>query len=82
MSVKKPEEMSLDELKAKEKLLQLAMGLFGIILILITAVGIYMDVNIKGSVVFIILPAAFLPLLLGLSAQLKKIKMEIASRNT
>jgi len=82
MSVKKPEEMSLDELKAKEKSLQLAMGLFGIILILITAVGIYMDVNIKGSVVFIILPAAFLPLLLGLSAQLKKIKMEIASRNT
>ena len=82
MSVKKPEEMSLDELKAKEKLLQLAMGLFGIILILITAVGIYMDVNIKGSVVFIILPAAFLPLLLELSAQLKKIKMEIASRNT
>ena len=76
MSVKKPEEMSLDELKAKEKSLQLAMGLFGIILILITAVGIYMDVNIKGSVVFIILPAAFLPLLLGLSAQLKKIKME------
>ena len=55
MSVKKPEEMSLDELKAKEKSLQLAMGLFGIILILITAVGIYMDVNIKGSVVFIIL---------------------------
>jgi len=82
MSVKKPEEMSLDELKAKEKSLQLAMGLFGIILILITAVGIYMDVNIKGSVVFIILPAAFLPLLLELSAQLKKIKMEIASRNT
>ena len=82
MSVKKPEEMSLDELKAKEKSLQLAMGLFGIILILITAVGIYTDVNIKGSVVFIILPAAFLPLLLGLSAQLKKIKMEIASRNT
>ena len=74
--------MSLDELKAKEKSLQLAMGLFGIILILITAVGIYMDVNIKGSVVFIILPAAFLPLLLELSAQLKKIKMEIASRNT
>ena len=74
--------MSLDELKAKEKSLQLAMGLFGIILILITAVGIYTDVNIKGSVVFIILPAAFLPLLLGLSAQLKKIKMEIASRNT
>jgi len=82
MADKKPEEMSLDELKTKEKSLKLAMGLFAGVLILLAAVGIYMAFSKKGSVVFTVLPVAFLPLLLGLSAQLKKIKTEIASRNS
>ena len=50
MADKKPEEMSLDELKTKEKSLKLAMGLFAGVLILLAAVGIYMAFSKKAGV--------------------------------
>ena len=81
MAEKKLSEMNVDELKAKEKSLKFAMGMFAGILIVLFAVGLYMAFNGKGSTVFTILPLAFLPIYLGIYAQVKKIKTEIESRN-
>jgi hypothetical protein len=46
MADKKPEEMSLDELKTKEKSLKLAMGLFaGVLILLLLLESIWLSVK-------------------------------------
>ncbi len=72
--------LSIEELKTKEKSLKTAAGMLSGMMIVMLAVGIYMFFQ-KGFSVFSVLPIAFLPLVGGLFAKIKEVRTEIASRN-
>jgi len=72
--------LSLDELKTKEKSLKTAAGMLSGMMVVMLAVGIYMFFQ-KGFSVFSVLPVAFLPLVGGLFAKIKEVRSEMASRN-
>ena len=72
--------LSLDELKTKEKSLKTAAGMLSGMIVVMLAVGIYMFFQ-KGFSVFSVLPVAFLPLVGGLFAKIKEVRSEMASRN-
>lgn len=78
---KQPElsELTIEELEKKAKTSKTATGALAGILIVQLAAGIYLTIK-QGFNVFIILPVAFLPLILANIASLKKLKEEIASR--
>lgn len=80
MKENKYAQMSLEELKAKEKTLKSAISVFvGILMVLVFAV-VFLGVR-QGFSVFSILPVAFLPLILANINILKKLQEEIKSRN-
>jgi hypothetical protein len=72
--------LSLDELKTKEKSLKTAAGMLSGMMVVMLAVGIYMFFQ-KGFSVFSVLPIAFFPLVGGLVAKIKGVREEIATRN-
>lgn len=72
-------ELSLDELKTREKSLKNVAGILGGMMFVMFAVGIYMLFK-KGFSVFTVLPVAFFPLLGGMFAKIKAVKSEIATR--
>ncbi|WP_394992399.1 hypothetical protein [Emticicia sp.] len=73
-------QMSLEELKAKEKTLKSATSAFiGVLIVLVFAV-VFLGIR-QGFSVFSVLPVAFLPLLLVNISGLKKVQEEIKSRN-
>ena len=78
---KQPElsELSIDELEKKAKTSKVATGALAGILLVQLAAGIYLTTK-QGFNVFVILPLAFLPILLINVSSLKKIKEEIARR--
>ncbi len=79
MKENKYAQMSLDELKAKEKTLKSATSAFiGILIVLVFAV-VFLGIR-QGFSVFSVLPVAFLPLLLANISGLKKLQEEIKSR--
>jgi hypothetical protein len=72
--------LSIDELKAKEKSLKTAAGMLTGMMVVMFAVGIYMFFQ-NGFSVFSILPVAFMPLVGGLFAKIKDVRSEVASRS-
>ncbi len=80
MKQKSLSNLSLDELKTKEKSLMTAAGMLSGMMVVMLAVGIYMFFQ-KGFSVFSVLPVAFLPLVGGLFAKIKEVRSEMASRN-
>lgn len=79
---KEPELTSLTiaELEKRAKTTKTATGLLLGILIVQFVIGTYLTIK-QGFNVFIIIPIAFLPLVMVNFANLKKIKEEIAKRN-
>ncbi len=78
---KQPElsELSIEELEKKAKISKMATGaLLGILLVQLAA-GIYLT-TLQGFNIFVILPVAFLPILIANMVNLKKIKQEITTR--
>ena len=82
--MKKEEDLStltIEELNKKAKTSKLATGALAGILIVQLAVGIYLTIQ-QGFNVFIILPVAFLPILIINFTSIKKIDTEIARRES
>lgn len=80
MKPKSLPEMSLDELKNKEKTLKTAVTVLAVMIFLLFAIGLFLMVK-RGFSVFTFLPAVFLPLFTVNLNNLKKTKSEIQSRN-
>ena len=80
MKEKELKEMSLDELKKKEKTLKFSLGILvgSIIGLLIVCVIITIK---KGFQAFTIMPIAFLPIIISSFSGLKKLQAEINSRS-
>lgn len=82
--MKKAEEnlsvLSIEELNKKAKTAKLATGLLSGMLLVQFAVGIYMTTQ-QGFNAFLIVPVAFLPILIINFTNIKKINAEIARRN-
>jgi len=72
--------LSLDELKGKEKSLKMAAGMLSGMIVVMFAVGIYLFFQ-NGFSVFSVLPIAFFPLVGGLFVKIKGVREEIATRN-
>lgn len=73
--------LTLEELEKRAKTTKTATGmLFGIIIVQFV-IGIYLTFK-QGFNVFTVIPMAFLPMVFVNYASLKKIKAEIASRNS
>ncbi len=72
-------KLSLEELKKKQKGAQLATSLLTGIIIVQSAVGIYLTFT-NGFSVFTMMPVVFFPILMMSYNNLKKIREEIASR--
>ena len=79
MPEKKLDEMSSEELQKKQKSLKTGLGLLAGMVIVLAAAGSYLLG--KGISMFVLLPVVFLPFLLGINTQLKKIRLEIERRN-
>ena len=81
--MKKTEEdltkLSIEELIKKLKTTKLVSGLLAGMLLVQLAMGIYLTIQ-DGFSIFVVLPVAFLPILLINFTSIKKIKEEIASR--
>jgi hypothetical protein len=79
---KEPElsTLTIAELEKRAKTTKFATGLLLGILIVQFVIGAYLTIK-QGFTVFIIIPIAFLPLVVVNFANLKKIKEEIAKRN-
>ncbi|MBC8111494.1 MAG: redox-active disulfide protein 2 [Verrucomicrobia bacterium] len=73
--------MSLEELKNKEKTQRSASGILAGMIIALFVVSIFLFTK-QGFSVFTVLPITFLPILLANYSALKKIKEEIAARNS
>jgi 1,4-dihydroxy-2-naphthoate octaprenyltransferase len=71
--------LSIEELNKKAKTAKLVTGLLAGMLIVQFAVGIYMT-TLQGFNVFIVIPLAFLPILILNYTNIRKINEEIASR--
>ncbi len=80
MEQKQLTDMSIDELKSKEKTLQRSVSILAGVLIVMFITGIFLTIK-KGVNVFTMLPVVFLPILIASYSGLKKIKNEIISRN-
>ncbi|MDP3470118.1 MAG: hypothetical protein Q8S11_17385 [Daejeonella sp.] len=74
-------ELSQDELKNKAKTLKAANTILGTMLIILALASGYLTLQ-QGFTVFSALPVAFLPMFVINITNLKKIRNEIASRNT
>jgi len=72
-------ELSIEQLEKRAKTTKISTGGLSGILLMQLAAGIYLTIK-QGFNVFIILPLAFLPLVLVNITTLKKIKEEIATR--
>jgi hypothetical protein len=72
-------ELSIEQLEKRAKTTKISTGALSGILLVQLAAGIYLTIK-QGFNVFIILPVAFLPLVLVNISTLKKIKEEIATR--
>jgi hypothetical protein len=72
--------LSLEELNKKAKTAKTVTGLLGGLLFIQFAVGIYLTTQ-QGFNVFMIVPMAFLPILIVNFTNIKKINDEIARRN-
>jgi hypothetical protein len=79
MAEKKLSELSLDELKAKEKSFKQLLALMGLAIAIMLGCGIYLTI-IKGFNTFTVLPLAFLGILLPIVSKLKNVRAEIKSR--
>ena len=74
-------ELSPEQLKLKEKSLKTAVSLLSGMLIVLFAITGFLSYW-RGFSVFSVLPFVFLPMLLINIVNLRKIRTEIASRNT
>jgi Na+-transporting methylmalonyl-CoA/oxaloacetate decarboxylase beta subunit len=74
-------ELSLDELEKKLKTLKIANSFFIVSIVLQFFSGIYLTIN-KGFSPFLVLPVAFLPLLIININSIKNIKAEIVKRKS
>jgi hypothetical protein len=74
-------ELSIEELQKRAKMTKTATIMFGVILLLQFAIGVYLTLK-NGFNIFIILPAAFLPLMIVNLNSLKNINEEIAKRQS
>lgn len=74
-------QMSLDELKSKEKTLKSSMAILGGMIIVLLIVAVFLTIK-QGFGVFSILPIVFLPIFTMNIGNLKKIKNEITLRNS
>ena len=81
MIPKELSELSVEELKTKEKGLKVVVGIYIGILTFMSACSVYLTFQ-QGFNVFTILPVAFLPIFIGFLGNLKKVKNEIALRNS
>lgn len=81
MIPKELSELSVEELKTKEKGLKVVVGIYIGILTFMSACSVYLTIQ-QGFNVFTILPVAFLPIFIGFLGNLKKVKNEIALRNS
>jgi hypothetical protein len=77
--MKKPEELSIEQLKSKEKTLKITIAVLGGVVVLLLLVGMVLTIQ-KGFTIFSILPVAFLPFLSVLFSILKKTQAEIDTR--
>ena len=80
MEQKQLTNMSMDELKSKEKALQRAVSILAGTLVVMFIASTFLTIS-KGVNVFTMLPVVFLPILIASYSGLKKIKNEIISRN-
>jgi hypothetical protein len=77
--MKKLEELSIEQLKSKAKILKITIALFGGVIVLLLLVGMILTIQ-KGFTIFSALPIAFLPLLSILFGSFKKVQIEIDNR--
>jgi len=74
-------QMSLDELKSKEKTLKSSMAVLGGMIIVLLIVAVFLTIK-QGFGVFSILPIVFLPIFTVNIGNLKKVQNEITLRNS
>ena len=74
-------ELSIEDLNKKAKTAKTVTGLLAGLLIVQFAVGIYLTTQ-QGFNVFIVIPVAFVPILIFNFTNVKKINEEIARRNS
>ena len=72
--------LTIEELHKKAKTSKMASGALAGILIVQLAVGIYLTI-LQGFNVFIVIPIAFIPILILNFNEIKKINAEIARRS-
>lgn len=72
--------LSLEELNKRVKTTKLTTGILAGLLILQFAIGIYLTIK-QGFNMFIVVPVAFLPILIVNYSNIKKLNEEIAKRN-
>ena len=77
--MKKINELSLEELKRKEKQAKITIAVFGGLVVLMLLAGMVLTIQ-KGFTVLSILPMTFLPILSILFSYLKKIQTEMDTR--
>jgi hypothetical protein len=74
-------EMTVEELKAREKGLGISTKVMAIAVVIMLACGIYITVSKKEFSIFTVLPLVFLANLFIYRALIKKVKAELARRN-
>ncbi|WP_396194296.1 redox-active disulfide protein 2 [Flavobacterium sp.] len=74
-------QLSVEELNKRAKMTKTATIMFGVVLLLQFAIGVYLTLK-NGFNVFIIIPVAFLPLMIINMSSLKSIKDELAKRES
>jgi hypothetical protein len=74
-------QLSTEELIKRAKMTKTATIMFGVILFLQFSIGVYLTLK-NGFNVFIIIPVAFLPLMIVNLNSLKNIKDEMAKRES
>lgn len=79
MAQKQLSEMSLEELKAKEKMLKNATTVLAVCIAMLFVVGIFLTI-VKGFNTFTVIPFAFLAIIAPSISGLKSIRAEIKSR--
>jgi len=72
-------QLSVEELNKRAKMTKTATIMFGVVLLLQFAIGVYLTLK-NGFNVLIIIPVAFLPLMIVNLNSLKNINEEIAKR--
>ena len=80
MKEKQLQEMTLEELKAKENKLKLIIGIFIGIFVVLLAASLFLMNKKGGFVASTTLPGAFIPVLVIMGINMKKVKDEITAR--